>query len=66
MDLDTVIIYADNQEAIALVKNSEYHTRTKYIDVRYHFIHKYIEANWIKLSYFNIHDIVTDGFTKLL
>ena len=30
------IVYCDSQSAIDLSKNSMYHTRTKYIDVKYH------------------------------
>jgi hypothetical protein len=34
------IILADNQSAIKLSKNLQYHNRTKHIDVRYHFVRK--------------------------
>ena len=33
-----IVIYTDNTGAIALAKNPEYHARTKYIVVRYHFL----------------------------
>ena len=36
------IIYADNQSAIRLVKNPEFHKRSKQIDVRYHYIRESI------------------------
>jgi hypothetical protein len=32
-----IMFNADNISAIALAKNSEFHTRTKYINVAYHF-----------------------------
>ena len=31
-------IIVDNPEAIALAKNTEYHPRTKHIEIQYHFI----------------------------
>jgi len=31
-------IMIDNQSAMKLIKNPEFHSRTKHIDVRYHFI----------------------------
>ncbi|XP_033230350.1 secreted RxLR effector protein 161-like [Belonocnema kinseyi] len=31
-------LFVDNQSAIKLIKNPEFHKRTKHIDVRYHFI----------------------------
>ena len=32
------MLYIDNQSAIKIIKNSEYHKRTKHIEVRFHFI----------------------------
>ena len=32
---ESVKIYEDNQGSIALAKNSEFHKRTKHIDIRY-------------------------------
>lgn len=32
------IIFVDNKSAIRLVKNPEYHKRTKHIDVRYYYV----------------------------
>ena len=37
------ILYEDNQGAIALSKNPKSHSRTKHIDIRYHFIREIIE-----------------------
>jgi hypothetical protein len=31
-------LYSDNQSAIALAKDNQYHARTKHIDIRFHFI----------------------------
>ena len=36
--LPTTTIFSDNQSAIALAKDHQYHARTKHIDIRYHFI----------------------------
>jgi hypothetical protein len=35
-----VIIYEDNQETIALEKNSQFHAQIKHIDIQTHFIKK--------------------------
>jgi hypothetical protein len=32
-------LLSDNQSAIALTKDSQFHARSKHIDIRYHFIH---------------------------
>ena len=42
-----MVIKGDNQGAIFLSKN-ESSTRTKYVDVRYHFIRVLVEANKIR------------------
>ena len=39
------VINVDNQSAIKLVKNPEYHKRTKHIDIRYHYIRKKYNEN---------------------
>ena len=36
--LDATTLFSDNQSAIALTKEHQYHARTKHIDVRFHFI----------------------------
>jgi hypothetical protein len=39
-DLDggATIIYGDNQGAITLAKNRQFHARTKHIDIQHHFV----------------------------
>ena len=34
----TTTLYVDNLSAIKLIKNPEFHRRSKHIDIRYHFI----------------------------
>ena len=34
----TIKIYCDNQSAIHLSKNQQFHNRTKHIDIRFHFV----------------------------
>lgn len=36
-------LYCDNQAAIAMATNGNYHARTKHIDIRYHFIRYQVE-----------------------
>jgi hypothetical protein len=38
-----VRIYCDSQSAIFLVKNPTYHSKTKHIDVQYHFVRDMVE-----------------------
>ncbi len=62
----TIIIYENNQDVIALIKNSQFHARTKHIDIQTHFIKKKIIENFIDLTYVSIDQIITDDLTKSL
>jgi len=43
------VLHSDSQSAIHLAKNSTFHSRTKHIDLRYHFIWSLIEDGVLKL-----------------
>ena len=43
------VLHSDSQSAIHLAKNSAFHSRTKHIDIRYHFIRSLIEEDVLKL-----------------
>ena len=47
----SIPLLIDNQSAISLAKNAVFHSLTKHIAIRYHFIHKRVESGEIKLEY---------------
>jgi hypothetical protein len=59
-------IYEDNQGAIALANNPEYHARTKHVDIQYHFVRECVENGDIELEYCPTADMVADALTKAL
>jgi hypothetical protein len=59
-------LYSDNQSAIALTKDHQYHACTKHIDIRFHFIRWIIEQGKMKLVYCPTNDMLADTFTKAL
>ena len=61
-----MLLYCDNQSAIAVAKDDQFHTRTKHIDIWYHFIHKVITRNIIEVRYCPTQHMVADIFTKML
>ncbi|GKE77801.1 hypothetical protein Tco_1543921, partial [Tanacetum coccineum] len=63
---DKVPIYCDSQSAIAISCNSVQHTRTKHIDVRYHFIKDHVEKGTIELYFVGTEYQLADLFTKSL
>ena len=64
--LPPTILFSDNQSAIALTKEHQYHARTQHIDVRYHFIRWIIEDGKIQLIYCPTDEMVADALTKAL
>ena len=63
---DPLILNCDNQGAIALAKDNKFHTRTKHIDMRYHFIREAVEDGKVAVQYIPTGDNVSDIFTKPL
>ena len=65
MQLDTTLLHFDNQGAMALASNNgNSHTRTKHIDVKWHFIRAYVENGTIKITYLPTASMVADILTK--
>ena len=60
------IIYCDNQGAIALAKNPQFHARTKHIDIQHHFVREKINEGAVQLEYIKTEGQVADGLTKAL
>lgn len=48
---NAMVIFADNQSAIKLAHNPEYHARTKHISVHYHYMREAIANGDIKVRY---------------
>ncbi|GJT57269.1 integrase, catalytic region, zinc finger, CCHC-type containing protein [Tanacetum coccineum] len=63
---DKVPIYCDSKSAIAILCNPVHHTRTKHIDVRYHFIKDHVEKGTIELYFVGTEFQLADLFTKSL
>jgi hypothetical protein len=59
-------LFSDNQSAIALFKDHQYHACTKHINVRFHFIRWVIENCSLCLVYCPTEDILADTLTKAL
>ncbi|KAK6151951.1 hypothetical protein DH2020_014586 [Rehmannia glutinosa] len=59
-------IMCDNTSAIAITQNPVLHSRTKHIDVRYHFIRDHVEKKDIILEYISTDKQLADIFTKPL
>ena len=60
-------LYSDNQSAIFLAKNPAYHSRTKHIQIKYHFIRSLLDDGQLLLEKIcgskNPADMLTKGVT---
>lgn len=59
-------LFVDNQSTIRMIRNPEFHHRTKHIDVRVHFIRELVEDEVIDLEYCPSENQLADVFTKPL
>ena len=61
-------LYSDNQSSIHIAKNSAFHSKTKHIQIKYHFIRSALKDGQLKLE--KIHttqnpaDMLTKGVTR--
>ena len=60
----SVTIYEDNQSAISMAKNPQFHGRTKHIAIKYHFIREQVNSKTLELRYCRTNDMIADMLTK--
>ena len=57
-------VSCDSQNEIFLAKNPTYHSKTKHIDVQYHFIRDMVERNKVLLEQVDMLENIVDYLTK--
>ncbi|GJY47432.1 integrase, catalytic region, zinc finger, CCHC-type containing protein [Tanacetum coccineum] len=66
LGFNKIPMYCDNKSTIALSCNNVQHSRSKYIDIRFHFIKEHVENGVIELYFVNTEYQLADIFTKAL
>ena len=66
IELKNIFIRCDNTSAINLIKNPIQHSRSKYIEIRHHFIREHVQNNDVVFEYINTEKQLVDIFTKAL
>ncbi len=66
LDVETVLLLADNQAAIKLANNPVNHNRAKHLDIQYHKVRELISDAVLELDYIETSKMVADGLTKPL
>jgi hypothetical protein len=64
--LSKVPLLCDNDSAICMADNPVEHSRTKHIDIRYHFLRDHQQKGDIEIAYVNTQNQLVDIFTKPL
>jgi hypothetical protein len=57
-------VSCDSQSTIFLEKNPAYHSKTKHIDVQYHFVRDMVESNKVLLEKVDTLENIEDSLTK--
>ena len=60
------ILLSDNQGCIALSKNPEYHSRTKHVDIKHHFIRECVDTGSLSVMFVGTKEMAADMMTKPL
>ena len=60
----TCTIHEDNQSAIAIARNPQFHGRTKHIDIKFHFVRQQLENGTIALLFCESSNMLADVLTK--
>ncbi|KAG9512183.1 hypothetical protein KCU93_g10402, partial [Aureobasidium melanogenum] len=61
-----VVLQMDNQAALKLSRNPEFHDRTKHINIKFHYLRELNSEGLIKTQYVNTKNNLADLFTKPL
>eukprot|EP00253_Pinus_taeda_P008614 PITA_08614 len=59
-------LYSDSQSAIQCAKNSTFHSKTKHIQLKYHFIRSALEDGQLKLEKIHTSKNLADMLTKVV
>lgn len=63
---DKPTLRCDSMTAIKLIRNPEFHRRTKHIDIKYHFIRDYLAKDYFNLEFVPSEKQIADYLTKAI
>jgi len=65
-NIKPVTLHCDNQSAIHIARNPNFHERTKHIEVNCHFTRDKVMEGLLQLTYLPTHSQLADVLTKIL
>ncbi|GJS97057.1 hypothetical protein Tco_0804025 [Tanacetum coccineum] len=63
---EKITLFCDNQSALYLARNPAFHSKTKHIQVQYHFVHEKVEKGTVDMQKIHTDDNVADYLTKAI
>ena len=66
MNYAVTVIHEDNQAATRIAESPQYHSKTKHIDIKYHYVREKVVDTTIKLSYCPTNEMLADMMIKEL
>jgi len=63
---EPTVLYSDNQSAIILTRDAQFHARSKHFDVQNHFVREKVESGVVDIIYVPTDNNIADVFTKAL
>ncbi len=60
---EPTLIFEDNQSAISMAKNPQFHGRSKHINIKFHSVREQVGTNKICLEYCPTEDMLADNYT---
>ena len=58
------VIYEDNQSAIHIAQNPQYHSKTNHIDIKFHYVREKIQDDTVNLQYCPTTRMIADFMMK--
>jgi hypothetical protein len=66
IDINSPVVFSDNQGALAIAQNPTNYQRSKHIDIRYHFIRQAVQSGRVRIEYVPTSQQLADILTKPL
>ena len=60
----SIMIHEDNQSAISMTRNPQFHVRSKHLSIKYHFVQNHVSEGSICLKYYPSEEMTADFLTK--
>ena len=61
---EAAVLFEDNQSAISMTNNPQFHGRSKHVSIKYHFIRDQVEKGVVEIKYCPTKEMIANIMTK--